>query len=311
MVFLTRLLRVDVCKQSLVTLRKSTGHSFQHCKQALEQTNNDVTQATAWLQAEALKKGWTKLERSEAREAQQGVFAMAGLGSNLVAVTEVNCETDFVARNSELRGFAHKISETLCQEVRKGNLAAGTNLQALPWEKLSQLVMDGQSVDEGRARLVAKIGEKVGLRQSVIVAAKGDERLAATCHPDGAFGKYGAVMLYKGGNDDVAEKICQHIIGMKPMSIGKLEDLNKELSEKDAAQKVQAKSSENAENLNEDADDHTPQARPSKDNEHRLLMQDFVFDPDTTVGELLQEHGMQITRFYRFECAQEMIENKD
>lgn len=121
--------------------------------------------------------------------------------------------------------------------------------------------------------------------------------------------EYCATLL--GGDDDVAEKICQHIIGMKPMSIGKLEDLNKELSEKDAAQKVQAKSSENAENLNEDADDHTPQARPSKDNEHRLLMQDFVFDPDTTVGELLQEHGMQITRFYRFECAQEMIENKD
>lgn len=45
----------------------------------------------------------------------------------------------------------------LISEVRKDNLAAGTNLQTLPWEKLSQLVMDGQSVDEGRARLVAKV----------------------------------------------------------------------------------------------------------------------------------------------------------
>lgn len=81
--------------------------------QALEQSNNDISEAVKWLEAEAVKQGWTKLERSAARTTKEGVFGVAAI-DNVAAITEVNCETDFVARNSELRGFAAQISEGLC-----------------------------------------------------------------------------------------------------------------------------------------------------------------------------------------------------
>ncbi|OQR75765.1 elongation factor Ts [Tropilaelaps mercedesae] len=312
MVFLSRILRVEVCKQSLLTLRKTTGHSFQHCKKALEQTENDLSKAVGWLETKALEEGWTKLERTGGRAAHQGVLAMAGRGSNLVAVTEISCETDFVSRNAELRDFAHGVSETIWQEARNENSSSVTKARTLPWEKIAKLVLNGQSVEDGRARLVTKVGENVSFRQSVLVTAGEGERLAASCHPDVFFGKYGAVVVYKGGDDEIADKVCRHIIGMKPSSIGKVEDLHKKLEKRDAIEEVQANSSKELtlENLDEDAGEAVP-AEQNKDNEERLLLQDFVFDPDTTVGELLQENDMEITKFWRLECAHEVVENKD
>ena len=78
-----------------------------------------------------------------------------------------------------------------------------------------------------------------------------------------------------GGNDEVAAKVCRHIIGMKPLRIG-MKDFEEE---KDS----------------------------SGEDEDRLALQDFVFDPDSTVGQILKDNDMEISSFWRFECAQPVI----
>jgi len=277
MVFLSRLLCTampEVCKKSLMSLRKSTGHSFQHCKKALVQANNDVDQASKWLEEESLKQGWTKLEKIESRVAKEGVLALEQT-SNVVAVTEIHCETDFVARNQELRSFAQKISEELC----KGDTSS--SFRVLPWEEIAKLSISGQSVEEGRARLVAKVGEKVSLARAMVLQSDGSSIMAA-CHPDNNFGKYGAVMLYKGGDEVLANKVCRHIIGMKPVTIAMKEFLD----------------------AGEDVESNT-------ETEDRLAFQEFVFDSDLYVGDVLKENNMEVTKFYRFECAQEITESKE
>lgn len=103
---------------------------------------------------------------------------------------------------------------------------------------------------------------------------------------------------------------------MKPLAVGKMEDLRQELAKQDAEAGSQESSAPEASTSEQSLEDEAEEAmatqsKKSKDNEHRLLMQDFLFDPDTTVGELLQENNMQITKFWRFECSQEVVESKD
>jgi len=311
MVFLSRILRADVCKQTLLSLRKTTGHSFQHCKKALEQSNNDISEAVKWLEAEAVRQGWTKLERTAARATKEGVFGVAAI-DNVAAVTEVNCETDFVARNSELRGFAARISEGLCGEF---STKVPNGLKVLPWEEFSKLILGQQTIEESRARLVAKMGENLNLQRALVASPPDGEKIAVSCHPDGAFGKYGAVVFYKGGDSELAEKLCRHIVGMRPTAVGSAEDLKKAKEARDAVKLEPEAVKVEAEKPATEGADGEQQEKPEEEaletvDEDLLILQDYVFDQDLKVGDVLRENNMEITKFWRFECGEELLESK-
>ncbi|XP_018495377.1 elongation factor Ts, mitochondrial [Galendromus occidentalis] len=314
MVFLSRLLRADICKQSLLSLRKSTGHSFQHCKKALEHSNNDINEAVKWLESEAVKQGWTKLERAAARATKEGVFGVARI-ENVAAVTEVNCETDFVARNSELRGFAARVSEGLCGEFAE---KAPIGLKQISWEEISQLILGEQSIEESRARLVAKLGENLNVRRSLVVSPPDGEKVAVSCHPDGTFGRYGAAIFYKGGNAEIAEKLCRHIIGMRPIAIGTEEDLARAKKARDAykgqakeaASDKQDAAASGTEGPGGEGEEEAEEEAPESVDEDLLLLQNYVFDQDLKVADILREHDMEIMKFWRFECGDELMESK-
>jgi len=331
MVFVTRLLMADICKQSLLALRKATGHSFQHCKKALESSNNNVQEATKWLEAESLKQGWSKLERTAARVTKEGVLGTAA-SDNVVAVTELNCETDFVARNAELRGFAAKVSQSLCGEFTN---KTSVGLKMLTWGDISKMIFDHQTAEESRAKLVARVGENLNLRRSMVISPPDGEKVAVSCHPDGVFGRYGAAVFYKGGDVDLAEKLCRHIVGMRPSAIGCEADIIKAKKAKEEAKKAREEaklkaqeakeaeakeqeslkataSSEGAqiEEQTEEADKDEQPEEADEDEPELLILQDFVFDQDKKVAEVLRENNMQVTKFWRFECGEELQESK-
>lgn len=114
-----------VSKTALSSLRKKTGYSFANCKKALEQFGEDVNQAEAWLKEQAQKEGWAKATKLQDRSAVQG---LVGVNCNPEEGTgilvEVNCETDFVARNSKFQDMVALVTES-CR--RNSNLNLSTD----------------------------------------------------------------------------------------------------------------------------------------------------------------------------------------
>lgn len=98
-------------KSALAALRKATGYTFANCKKALELHNNDVKEAEKWLREQAQALGWAKVNKLEGRATAQGLVGVL-VEKNIGALVEVNCETDFVARNSEFQTFLERASRS-------------------------------------------------------------------------------------------------------------------------------------------------------------------------------------------------------
>lgn len=96
-------------KSALAALRKKTGYTFANCKKALELHNNDLTKAEQWLTQQAQALGWSKATKLEGRSTKQGLVGVL-VRNNISAMVEVNCETDFVARNEHFQKFVENAS---------------------------------------------------------------------------------------------------------------------------------------------------------------------------------------------------------
>lgn len=103
-------------KSPLAKLRKATGYTFANCKKALELHNNDLEQAEKWLKDQAQAMGWTKASKLEGRATAQGLIGVL-VEKNIGALVEVNCETDFVARNSEFQAFLEKAANSCIKYI--------------------------------------------------------------------------------------------------------------------------------------------------------------------------------------------------
>ena len=131
-------------------LRQSTGAGFKDCNAALKESNGDLDKAVEILRV----KGIAKASKKMSREAKEGVVAVSG-DEKKTSVIEVNCETDFVAKNNDFILFVKELSElnNTCSSVLK---------------KLNTLIMsNGKSVEENLVSLIAKIGEKITIGRSI------------------------------------------------------------------------------------------------------------------------------------------------
>lgn len=101
---------------SLARLRKATGHPFGFCREALAACDDDYSRALAWLQEEATKRGMAKAEKLKSRPMSQGLLGMIA-SPRCVAAVEVNCETDFVARNQDFQSLVASSTESLFRRL--------------------------------------------------------------------------------------------------------------------------------------------------------------------------------------------------
>ncbi|XP_066564764.1 elongation factor Ts, mitochondrial isoform X2 [Amia ocellicauda] len=96
-------------KALLIKLRKATGYSFVNCKKALDKFSNDIKQAESWLHEQAQMEGWAKASKLQGRRATQGLIGQL-LGEHGATMVEVNCETDFVARNETFQQLVREVA---------------------------------------------------------------------------------------------------------------------------------------------------------------------------------------------------------
>ena len=277
---------MSVTAETVKALRERTGAGMMECKKALLETGGDLDAA-----AEVMRKaGLAKADKKAGRIAAEGaIVAACGADSRSAALVELNCETDFVARQPEFLAFA--------AEIAQAALAAGaTAPEALAGLKLAS----GATVDETRRHLVAKIGEKIDVRRAAILRAP--ERIGAYVHGT----RIGTLVGVKGGDEALARDLAMHVAAANPQFV----------APSDVPADVVAKEREIL--AAQAAGEGKPAAIVEKMVEGRLRKylaeicltgQPFVKDPDTTVGKLLDQAKASVSGFLRYEVG-EGIEKK-
>ncbi|XP_023687238.1 elongation factor Ts, mitochondrial isoform X1 [Paramormyrops kingsleyae] len=274
----TNRLLLTADKALLVKLRKTTGYSFTSCKKALEKFNNDVKQAELWLHEQAQKEGWTKAVRLEGRRAQEGLIGQL-MGEKAAVMVEVNCETDFVARNEKFQKLVGDVASAAMAHQRSRAVSHGDYVKSmLSAEDLSALRMsDGSTIADQLALAIGRLGENIAVRRAVLLGVPVEWHVGSYIHgavPGQAgvsMGRYGALVVLQGGQGDVettGRKLGQHIVGEAPLSLGDKDDV------------------------------------PCGDSETRLLPQSFLSDPSKTVSQYLTEQGARVLDFVRFQCGE-------
>ena len=170
-------------------------------------------------QAQAL--GWSKAEKLQGRTTAQGLIAVM-IDKNHGAVVEINCETDFVARNKTFHGLAETVVSAVLKRATDIPATDLINRAILDAEALKALpALDGKSLGDHSALTIGNVGENIGVRRALCVSVHPDVKLAGCTHPapvnplPASFGKYGAILAFRSmeNNESLGIQLCQHIIG--------------------------------------------------------------------------------------------------
>src|SRR5688572_33154924 len=269
-------------------LREKTDAPMMECKKALTEAGGDLAKAEEILR---IKLG-SKASKAAGRITAEGVVAAyVAADGKLGAIIEVNCETDFVAKNDEFLAFARNVAEL----VARHNPADVTALAAL--------ALDGGTVEERRTGLVGKIGENVSLRRFKRHEAQG--RLATYIH-GGA--KIGVVVDVVGGDETLAKDLAMHVAASKPKALSPGEVPAEEVQRERTIAAAKAAESGKPANIVEKMVEGSVQKFLK---EVTLLGQPFVKNDKQTVGDLLKSHKASVAAFTLYVVGEGIEKRKD
>ena len=275
---------MSVTAEVVKQLRERTGAGMMECKKALVETGGDLDAAAELMR----KQGLAKADKKAARVAAEGVIAIErAADGRSAALVEVNCETDFVAREAEFRQFAAAVAH----ESLAGNLS---DLEPL----LARKLPGGESLDERRRTLVAKIGENISVRRAAVLASGG--LLGSYLHGT----RIGVLVAVQGGDVALAQDLAMQIAASNPRFLEGNDVPAAELERERAIAVEQARL--------DPKNQGKPEAVLAKivDGKVRkvfdgqtLLKQPFVKDDKQSVEQLLQAAGARVLGFQRFEVG--------
>ncbi len=251
-------------------LRERTGAGMMECKKALVATDGDLDAA-----AENLRKtGLAKADKKASRIAAEGKIALAASddGSDVVMV-EINCETDFVAKDASFLAFIDSVANNALTN-------GSTDVEAL-----MATDVDGANLEHARQALVSKLGENIQVRR--ITRLCSDGHIGAYIHG----GRIGALVDLEGGDSEVAHDIAMHVAALNPEYVD-VDDVPADVLEKEKQFLISqaADSGKPAEII-----EKMVSGRMRKHlSTITLLGQDFVKDGDVTVAQLLKQHNASV-----------------
>jgi elongation factor Ts len=279
---------MSISAEQVKQLRERTGAGMMECKRALVEAGGDIDAAAELLR----KQGVAKADKKSSRIAAEGVLALARSGDGRQgAIVEVNCETDFVAREADFRAFADEVAQAALS-------SRPADVEAL----LAVRLGSGETVDERRRALIAKIGENINVRRLVVLEAP--TALGAYLHGT----RIGALVAVDGGDAALAHDLAMHVAAANPhyMSAADVpaDVLAKEREIEAEKAKAEGKPPEIVAKMIE--------GRLRKAfNEVSLLGQAFVKDPDQTVEKLLKSAKASVKSFERLEVGAGIEKKQD
>ncbi len=186
----------DITASQVKELRERTGAGMMECKKALTENDGNIEAAADWLR----KTGLAKADKKADRVAAEGRVAMAQAPGKAVLV-EINSETDFVAKDANFLGFVDTVANAALD---------AQDVDALKATKTAS----GETVEEARAAVIAKVGENVQVRRLA--------RMDSSANTIGAYvhgGRIGVLVEVKGGNAELARGLAMHVAAMNPAHI--------------------------------------------------------------------------------------------
>jgi elongation factor Ts len=283
---------MSISADAVRQLRDRTAAGMMECKRALVETNGDLDLAAELMR----KQGLAKADKKADRIAAEGVVASAVSADGLTAVlVEINCETDFVARGEDFTAFARDVA----QATLAGNPADVAALGALQ-------LASGETVDDRRRALVAKIGEKISVRRFERVTST--SQLGSYLHGS----RIGTLVAVQGGDASLARDLAMHIAATNPRHL--------DASQVPADDIAKERSIRVEQNRNDEKNRNKPEAVLAKIldgqiakwlGEITLLGQPFVKDDKLTIEKLLQGAGARILRYARLEVGAGIEKKQD
>lgn len=263
-------------------LRDRTGLGMMECKKALEAANADVELAIDNLR----KSGQAKAAKKAGNIAADGAIIITQEGEKALLL-EVNCQTDFVAKDDNFTTFANKVAE----------LALSNNTTNVA--EISALDYDGQTVEDARIALVQKIGENIQIRRAEVIEGA---NLGSYRHGI----RIGVVVSTEGGNAEINKNLAMHIAAFNPLAINSETVPADVLAREKDIIEAKAKESGKPDNIVEKMIEGGLRKYLE---EVTLLRQPYVMDNDKRVEDVLKSEGVKVVAFKRLEVG-EGIEKK-
>ncbi|AZR26133.1 elongation factor Ts [Xanthomonas vasicola pv. arecae] len=267
---------MEITASLVKELRERTGAGMMECKKALVENAGDIDAAAEWLR----KSGLAKADKKADRVAAEGRIATAQAGGKAVLV-EVNSETDFVAKDENFLAFTQVVAN------------AALNSDAADAEALKSVKLDsGETIEERRAAVIAKVGENLQVRRLVRIDSANN--VAAYVHG----GRIGVLVELKGGDIELARGIAMHIAAMNPPHV-KASDVPAEFVAKEKDIEL-AKMSEKDKSKPAEILEKIISGKISKIvNEVTLYGQPYVLNTDQTVEQAVKAAGAEVIGFQR------------
>ena len=274
-------------------LREATGAGFKDCNSAIKESNGDIDKAIEILRI----KGISKASKKMTREAREGVVAISG-DEKKTSIIEVNCETDFVAKNEDFINFVKELSELNDQN--------DSNIEKLKSSKMK----NGSMVDDALVALIAKIGEKItiGKAKTISNSSSINYQYLHTVVKDNLAKLAVVVSLETKENSETVKtfgkQLSMHIAASNPLA------LNSSLIEKSIIDKEQELITEELKNSGK-PEDIVKKISLGKMNkfkeENALLTQAWVMEPKKKVQDVLKElaiNDLKIKEFSRIKIGE-------
>lgn len=269
-------------------LRDISGAGMMDCKKALEENGNDIKKATEWLR----EKGIAKAAKKAGRIAAEGLSTVITEGNKAV-ILEINCETDFVAKNEKFQNFVKEVATTIL------------NSNAKTMEEALELTCSEGTLNDYVTNMTAIIGEKISFRRFTLLEKADDENFGAYIHMGG---KISVLTLVKGASEAVAKDVSMHAAAMRP------EYVTKEQVPAEQVEKEKQILTEEAIKEGKPANiaEKMVMGRISKYyKEICLEEQDFVKDNGVTVAKFVSNNGGKIVDVIRYEVGEGLEKRQD
>ena len=274
-------------------LREATGAGFKDCNQAIKESNGDLDKAVEILRV----KGISKASKKMSRDAKEGLVAISG-NEKKTSIIEVNCETDFVAKNDDFINFVKELSEI--------NNQKDSNIDELKKSKMS----NGNTVEDNLVALIAKIGEKItiGKTKTISNSSSINYQYLHTVVKENLAKLAVVVSLETKGNSEAVKtfgkQLSMHIAASNPLA------LESSLIDKSIIEKEQELVSEELKNSGK-PEEIAKKISLGKMNkfkeENALLTQAWVMEPKKKVQDVLKElaiNDLKIREFSRIKIGE-------
>jgi elongation factor Ts len=276
---------MEITASLVKELRERTGAGMMDCKAALKDANGDIESAIEIMR----KSGAAKAAKKAGRIAAEGIISIKQKENDIVMI-EVNCETDFVAKDDNFLSFSEAIVDVIMEH------------DVNDIDNLLKLNFENQTIEEATQQLVTKIGEKVTIRRFEKCSIK--NQVGIYLHGT----RIGVVVEIEGGDQELAKDIAMHIAASKPLYINE-DNVSKEVLDKEREIYVaQAKESGKPEEIIKKMVD----GRIKKYiKEITLLGQPFVKDPDQSIERILKSAEANVLSFIRYEVGEGIEKRSD